>query len=310
MKKFLILFLFVLTSYTLLTAQEKIIKIWPGKIPGSIENPVVKEDTVKLENGQIRISKVVEPTITLFFPQKERAVGAAVVICPGGGYGRLAIDHEGFFVAKWLNELGIVGVVLKYRLPNDAIMINKSVGPLQDVQEAIRIVRRNSKDWNINPNKIGVMGSSAGGHLASTVSTHFNEKIYDSDSTNARPDFAILLYPVISMNKEITHSGSRTNLLGENPDERLVEHFSNELQVRSDTPPTFLVHAADDKTVPVQNSINYFSSLKKYSVLSELHIFEKGGHGFGLAKNRDTESQWPQMCEQWLKLHGIINTKN
>ena len=302
--KFFLLIVFAFT--TLSSAQTKVLKVWPDKIPGAIENPAIKEDTVKLENGQIRISKVVSPTITLFFPSKETVNGAAVVICPGGGYGRLAIDHEGDFIAKWFNEIGVTGIVLKYRLPSDAIMKDKNIGPLQDVQEAIRIVRRNSKDWNIGPDKIGIIGFSAGGHLASTASTHFNEKVYDSDGTSARPDFAILLYPVISMNKEITHSGSRTNLLGENPSEELTRRFSNELQVTADTPPTFLVHAEDDKTVPVLNSINYFVSLKKNNIPAELHIYEKGGHGFGLAKNRDTESQWPAACEQWLKMRGII----
>ena len=308
MKRISVLLILFIVSFT--WAQEKNLNIWQGKIPGAIENADVKEDTVKLDNGQIRISKVVNPTLTFFSPPIEKATGVAVILCPGGGYARLAIDHEGSGVAKWLNELGIAGIVLKYRLPSDAIMTNKSIGPLQDVQEAIRIVRRNSKQWNLNPNKIGVMGSSAGGHLASTASTHFNKKVYESDSISARPDFAILLYPVISMNNDITHSGSRKNLLGENPGEQLVEHFSNELQVTSETPPTFLVHAADDKTVPVQNSINYFTALKKYSIPSELHIFEKGGHGFGLAINKDTESQWPQMCERWLILRGLIPKKN
>jgi acetyl esterase/lipase len=306
MKKILVLSAITLILVSLSFAQTKVLKVWPDKIPGAIENSSVKEDTLKLENGQIRISKVINPTITLFFPPKEKANGAAVVICPGGGYARLSIDHEGDNIAQWFNELGITGIVLKYRLPSDAIMQNKNVGPLQDVQEAIRIVRRNSKEWNLDENKIGVIGFSAGGHLASTASTHFNEKVYEYDGTSGRPDFSILLYPVITMNKEITHGGSRTNLLGENPDEKLVEHFSNELQVTSETPPTFIAHAADDKTVPIQNSINYFLSLKKNNVPSELHIYEKGGHGFGLAKNRDTESQWPEACKQWLLLRGIL----
>ena len=300
----LIVFVFVLSSPSF--SQTKVLKVWPDKIPGAIENPSVKEDTTRLDNGQIRISKVVNPTITVFFPPKEKANGAAVVICPGGGYTRLSIDHEGDFIAKWLNEFGITGIVLKYRLPNDLIMSNKNIGPLQDVQEAIRIARRNSKEWNLDPSRIGIIGFSAGGHLASTASTHFNEKVYDNDGTSARPDFAILLYPVITLNKEITHGGSRNNLLGENPDEKLVERFSNDLQVTSDTPPTFIVHSEDDKTVPVQNSISYYSALKKNSVPGELHIYEKGGHGYGLAKNRDTESQWPAACVQWLILRGIL----
>ena len=304
MKRILFLLIFVFACY--LFAQQKVVKVWPDKIPGAIENSSIKEDTVRLENGQIRIKSVIDPTLTIYFPEKEKVNGAAVIICPGGGYARLSIDHEGLLIAKWFNELGITGVVLKYRLPSDLIMKNKNIGPLQDVQEAIRIVRRNAANWNLDITKIGIMGFSAGGHLASTSSTHFAEKVYDCDETSARPDFAILIYPVISMNKEITHSGSRTNLLGENPDTKLIDHFSNELQVTKDTPPTFLVHAADDKTVPVLNSINYFLALKKNEVPSELHIFQNGGHGFGLGKTDNTESQWPKMCEKWLIQQGVI----
>lgn len=302
MKKMYILFIaFLFFTHNAITAQFKILKVWPDKIPGAIESSSVKEDSLRLENGGLRISKVSDPTLKIYFPPKEKMNGAAVVICPGGGYARLAIDHEGDSIAVWLNKNGIAGIILKYRLPNDAIMKNKSVGPLQDVQEAVRIVRRNAKEWNLNPRKIGVIGFSAGGHLASTISTHFDEKVYESDTTSAQPDFSILIYPVISMSKQITHNGSRTNLLGENPDQQLIDYFSNELQVTKDTPPTFLVHAMDDKTVPVQNSINYFSALKRYDIPSELHIYEKGGHGFGLAKNRGTESQWPNACIEWLK---------
>ena len=187
-------------------------------------------------------------------------------------------------------------------------MENKSIGPLQDVQESIRLVRRHAKEWGIDPNKIGVIGFSAGGHLAATASTLYNDKVYDNDGTSARPDFSILVYGVISMEPEITHAGSHNNLLGENPDKKLVDHFSNELQVNENTPPAFLVHADDDKTVPVQNSINYFLALKKYNVPAELHIYERGGHGFGLAQNRigETESNWPEACKNWLIMRGLL----
>ncbi len=235
-----------------------------------------------------------EPTLSLYFPPEVKSNATAVIICPGGGYGRLAIPHEGSAVGAWLNANGIVAIVLKYRLPNSAIMKNKAIGPLQDIQEAVRIVRKNARQWQINPGKIGVMGFSAGGHLASTIATHFEDKIDEADTVSARPDFSILIYPVISMNPEITHKGSSINLLGETPGPELVASFSNELQVTANTPPAFMVHAADDKSVPVENSIAYLLALKKNSVPAELHIYEKGGHGFGMGNNRGTERIGPR----------------
>ena len=174
------------------------------------------------------------------------------------------------------------------------------------LRESIRIVRRNAKKWEIDPDKIGIIGFSAGGHVAASASTLYKDKVYDSDSTSARPDFSILVYAVISMKSNITHSGSKENLLGKNPDEKLVEYFSTELQVDKNTPPAFLICAEDDKTVPVENSIEYFLALKKYKIPSELHIYEKGGHGFGLAKNGGTESHWPDDCINWLKENGLL----
>ncbi len=185
-------------------------------------------------------------------------------------------------------------------------MKNKSIGPLQDAQESIRIIRRSANKYGIDPNKIGVMGFSAGGHLASTLSVHFDDVVYDSDTTNARPNFSILIYPVISMKNEITHAGSRKYLLGVNPDKKTIQYFSNELQVNERTPPAFLVCAEDDKSVPVENSINYFLALKKFNIPSELHIYENGGHGFGLAKNMGTVSNWTKACIDWLKEEQII----
>ncbi len=286
-------------------SQTKTISVWPNKIPGAIENSNVKENIILTETGAERIANVTNPTIAIYFPAKEKANGSAIIICPGGGYGRLAMPHEGNDVAAWLNELGIIGIVLKYRLPNDAIMENKMIAPLMDVQEAVRIVRRNSAEWNINPTKIGVMGFSAGGHLASTIATSYSTKVYESDSVSARPDFSILIYPVISMNLEITHKGSRKNLLGENPEQKYIDQFSSELNVTQNTPPVFIVHAADDASVPVQNSINYFLSLKKNNVSAELHIYQTGGHGFGFGKKGSTESNWPNACVSWMKVNGF-----
>lgn len=186
-------------------------------------------------------------------------------------------------------------------------MENKPVGPLQDAQEAIRIIRRNAGNWNINPEKVGVIGFSAGGHLASTLSTHYAEKVYEvNDNTGARPDFSLLIYPVVTFDTTFTHRGSRNNLIGLKPDEKLVRHFSNEQQVTRDTPPAFLVHSSDDKVVPVMNSIGYYKELQKNSIPSELHIFQKGGHGYGLSPKGGTESSWPELCIRWLKAMGLI----
>jgi acetyl esterase/lipase len=287
-------------------AQEKIIKVWPDKIPGAIENLSYKVETDSNESWSW-MKNVSDPTLDYYPAKKEKSNGTAVIVCPGGGYSVLAIGHEGSQIARWFNSIGISAFVLKYRLPNDLIMTDKTIGPLQDGQEAIRIVRRYAKEWNINPNKIGIIGFSAGGHFASSVSTHFNEKVYEySDSTSARPDFSILIYPVISMDSSITHMGSRENLLGKNPSPELVKKFSNELQVTKNTPPAFLVHALDDNAVPVENSINYVLALRKNSVAGELHIYEKGGHGFGLGRQNGTESSWPEACVKWLKANGFI----
>lgn len=289
-----------------LNAQVTTMKLWPGGIPGSISGSDYQEVST-VENGIItRWIKVTDPSLTVFLPPKEKATGTAVLICPGGGYGALAFNHEGNDIAKWLNDNGIAGIILKYRLPSDLIMKDKSIGPLQDAQEAMRTIRRNAVSWNINPSKIGVIGFSAGGHLASTLSTHFDEKVYDvKDNISARPDFSILMYPVITMDASFTHMGSRRNLIGENPSEEAVRHFSNELQITEKTPPAFLVHSADDKAVPIKNSMTYYEALSKLNIPSELHIFRKGGHGYGLAVNGETQSSWPQLCLRWMKASGF-----
>jgi acetyl esterase/lipase len=288
-------------------AQPVTIKLWPEGIPGSKADPSYMENITTNEGRIIRCEKVVNPDLTVFLPAPEKATGVAVLICPGGGYGVLAFDHEGNAIAKWLNENGIAGIILKYRLPSDQIMIDKSIGPLQDAQEAMRVIRRNAVAWKINPGKIGVIGFSAGGHLASTLSTHYAEKVYEvKDNTSARPDFSLLIYPVVSFDSAVTHMGSRNNLIGINPDEAMVKHFSNELQITPDTPPAFLVHSADDPAVPVMNSIGYFKGLQKNKIPVELHVFQKGGHGYGLAPNGGTESSWPDLCIKWIKQMGIF----
>ncbi len=285
--------------------QDVTVKLWPGVIPGAKENPNYREITQMNERNRPRISRVTDPELLVYFAPKEIATGAAVVICPGGGYGVLAIDHEGYDVAKWLNGMGIAGIILKYRLPSDDIMEDKSVGPLQDVQEAIRTVRRNAVAWNLNPAQIGVMGFSAGGHLAGTASTLYGERVYTPrDGVSARPDFSILIYGVLSMQDGITHQGSQRNLLGQSPSKELKDRFSNELRVNKATPPAFLVHSADDDAVPVANSLLYYQALTRAGVAGELHIYESGGHGYGLAPNGSSESLWPAACQAWLVKHG------
>lgn len=288
------------------SGQSAVIDIWHGKVPGAIINPSVKQ-LVDSGDNWIKMRHVINPTLDMYPAPAGKSNGTAVIICPGGAYWGLAISHEGSQVAAWFNSIGVTAFVLKYRLPDNLIMIDTKVAPMQDGQEAIRIVRRHAKEWNINPDKIGIMGFSAGGHLASTLSTHFLEKVYDvQDSTSARPDFSLLIYPVITMDSTLTHMGSRINLLGEKPSPDVVKHFSNELQVTAQTPPAFIVHSLDDNAVPVQNSINYALALKKYRIPCELHLYEAGGHGYGMGRTTDTESSWPEACKKWLKARGFL----
>lgn len=302
--KFTILISFILISGNLLS-QNKFISLWEGKVPGGIPNSGYKE-TVDSAYW-IKLRFITNPTIEMYPAPTENNTGTAVVVCPGGGYYGLSFINEGSQIAKWLNTLGITAFVLKYRLPDDAIMEKKMIGPMQDGQQAIRIVRRHAKEWGINPQKIGIIGFSAGGHLASTISTHFDEKVYEpGDSTSARPDFSLLIYPVISMDSTITHMGSRQCLLGNSPTPELVKHFSNELQITDKTPPAFMVHSIDDGTVPVQNSIRYALAMREHKIPCELHIYQQGGHGYGLAPWGGTHSTWPEACRKWLEVNGFL----
>jgi acetyl esterase/lipase len=286
-------------------SQNKEIPLW-DKIPGAIEAADYKQEPRLDDKGNITgIRKVTEPTLKVFLAANKNSKNAAVIICPGGAYALLSHDKEGDKVAEWFKSIGISAFVLKYRLPSDVIMKDKTVGPLQDAQEAIRTLRRRAQEWNLDPAKIGVIGFSAGGHLASTLSTHYNDKVYDSkDNISARPDFSILIYPVISMDDAITHKGSKENLLGKNASSEMVSNYSNEKQVTAETPKTFLVHATDDKAVPVENSINYYLALKQHQVPVEMHIYENGGHGFGLGV-QGTNKNWSKACEKWLISNGF-----
>jgi acetyl esterase/lipase len=228
------------------------------------------------------------------------------VVCPGGGYGALADDHEGRQVANWLNEHGVTAFVLKYRLAPRY----HQPAPLQDAQRALRTVRARATEWHVNPNRLGIWGFSAGGHLASTAGTHFDSGRSDAtdpvERVGCRPDFLILSYPVISMHKEVTHMGSRNNLLGPNPDSQLEHNYSNEEQVTKQTPPTFLFHTAADTAVKPENSTLFYLALCKQRIPAELHIYEKGPHGVGLAQRDAVLSTWPDRMEAWLRTHGLI----
>jgi acetyl esterase/lipase len=295
----------VLMTGIIVHAQDKKIPLWEGQIPGEIivnreENEVYKDNELQ------STSDVTVPTISIFTPTDVKANGTAVIIFPGGGYSHLSMNKEGKKVAKWLNSFGITAYLLKYRMPSDLTMRDKTIGPLQDAQEAVRMVRRNAKKWNLDSNKIGVIGFSAGGHLAATLSTNFSEITYESvDNTSPRPDFTILIYPVISMKNEIANKGSKEKLLGLNPSEELIKKFSSDLNVNSTTPNTFIAHATDDQSVPAENSINYYLALKNNKIQCELHLYEKGGHGFGLGV-LDTSKNWTQDCENWMKCNGYI----
>jgi len=295
----------VFFTFYFTNAQEEY-PLWEKRIPGQIKSDEVKEyATGGTAEEILRVHQVTEPTLKAYFPSKKLANGAAVLICPGGGYKILAIDHEGYQIAEWFNGLGISAFVLKYRLPDDRIMTDKSVGPLQDAQKALRTIRKNAKKWDINPNQIGVMGFSAGGHLAASLSTHYDAKIYEhEDEVSARPNFSILVYPVISFQENITHGGSRNNLLGKSSPQKDVDYFSNELQVDKNTPPALLIHSINDLAVPVENSFEYLKQLKAFSVPAEMHAFADGGHGYGLGRT-GTHSIWSKNAENWL--NSILN---
>jgi acetyl esterase/lipase len=249
---------------------------------------------------------VVNPTITAFLPDASKANGTAVIICPGGGYSYLVVNDEGSNVARELNTKGIAAFVLKYRLPNDATMQNKEIGPLQDAQRAIQLVRERAAEWHIDTAKVGIMGFSAGGHLASTLSTHYQKTVIDNPGhIKLRPDFSVLLYPVITFRDSILHKGSKKALIGENAADEKVREYSNELQVTADTPPAFIVHCSDDKVVPVANSVNYYTALQKNGVKAEMHIYQAGGHGFGL-NNSKTKDKWLDHLYNWMMLNHLL----
>ncbi|HEY1054339.1 MAG TPA: alpha/beta hydrolase [Emticicia sp.] len=299
MKK-LFLMLFAMTLMSNLYAQNETILLYTGTAPGSTGKQVPEDS--KTSDGITRVKDVTQPAL-IVYPAKKKTTDATVIICPGGGYGILAIDHEGYDIAKWFNERGMTAFVLKYRLPQEDLFDNDEIRPLQDAQQAIRLVRKNAAKYGISPEKVGIMGFSAGGHLASTASTHFTTQVGEitDPSVSVRPDFSLLIYPVITFNDRFTHFGSRDNLIGKNPSVEKIEWYSNDKQVTKDTPPTFLVSTTDDGVQP-ENSIAYFLACKKNKVPVEMHIYEKGGHGYGLKKKgRGPVETWAARMEDWLK---------
>lgn len=295
----------LLSIISLQMKAQTVIPLYPSAVPNSINNTAYQEVKSGAAND-IGYSKVTKPTLEIYLPPKEKASGAAVVICPGGGYAFVSYDHEGTEIAKAFNQLGVAAFVLKYRLPSDAIMKDKSIGPLQDAQMAIKTVREGAAKYHIDPNKVGIIGFSAGGSLAALTGSHYNDpKIANTNNTSLRPDFMVLLYPVISMTDSLTHKGSHDNLLGLTPTPAQVSYFSNELNVTSNTPPTMLVHAEDDGTVNVKNSLYYYQALLKNKVPAELIIYPKGGHGFGL-NNKATPDKWIDNCKNWMIGNGWI----
>jgi len=266
----ILLVMFVINN---LSAQQYTLPLWKGEIPNSQKSGDVEQ--YRENNGLMGYALVQNPDIKVFLPTKRNATGQALIICPGGGYQGLAYDWEGLDYAKYLNTIGVAGIVLKYRLPVSKSNVTPHKSPLMDIQRAIRMTRQNASKWNINPNKVGVMGSSAGGHLASTAGTHFdngNPNAKDSiDRLSSRPDFMVLMYPVITFSKPYTHLGSRNNLIGKEDNPELEKEFSNELQVTKDTPPAFIVHADDDAAVPVENSLLFYAAMRKNKITEQLN---------------------------------------
>lgn len=291
----------LLTTKTMMN-QEKTIPLWSGEIPY-----YQSSDEVEVrEHGDILwITKVQEPTLEIYLPSKRTATGKAMVICPGGGYEGLAYDWEGTDIAKWLNSKGIAAFVLKYRMPQAKSVTLSHKAPLLDAKRAIRIVRQHAEEWNIAKDQVGIIGFSAGGHLASTLGTHYaiEDELTEQkgeDTFSARPDFMVLVYPVITMNSAYTHQGSKNNLLGQPADQELTDFYSTELHVTKDTPPTFIVHSADDEAVPVMNSLLFYQALQKEAVYSEMHLYPKGGHGYALAVGQGHLATWGDRLVEWL----------
>ncbi|MCC4211229.1 alpha/beta hydrolase [Leeuwenhoekiella parthenopeia] len=286
--------------------QQKEFPIYEGSVPNSKENDF-KEIKGNWGGDHFYFGNVTKPTLTAFIPDSEIATGTAVIICPGGGYRVVAVDHEGYTVARAFQNIGVAAFVLKYRTPSEKTMHKPAIGPLQDVQRTFQILGEKAREWNIDTSRTGIMGFSAGGHLAASAATHYDKNyLEDSDEVILKPAFMILGYPVISFSEGLTHMGSRNNLLGENPSQDLIDSFSNELLVTPQTPVAFIFHSGNDKTVKVENSIKFYEALNKNGVNSQLLIYPEGGHGYGL-DNPSTPSKWFVECKNWMIANGWID---
>lgn len=291
---------------------QDVIDLWPNSVgPGSEKSPaelkITERSKVAYWPDRI-VTGITKPNLTAFVPDHPN--GTVVIAAPGGAYARIALDKEAAEMAHWLNPYGVTVLLMQYRLPAEGHANGKDV-PLQDAQRAVRVVRQNARQWGLDANKIGFLGASAAGHMAASLGTQFEKKVYEpvdsADSLSARPDFEILLYPVISMDDKLTHLESRTNLIGECPSESLIQAYSANLHVKPDTPPTFIVLAEDDPAVPPANGIVYHDALKKAGVPSELHLFDEGGHGFGIRDARQLPvSGWPNLAAKWLRGLGYV----
>jgi acetyl esterase/lipase len=265
--------------------------LWPAGAPGKLGDEAKDK-----------------PTLIIYLPDAEKATGCGIVVCPGGGYGGLAMDHEGHQIARWLNSFGVAALICDYRHRG------KGYGhpaPLQDAQRAVRTVRARAREFGVQPDRVGIMGFSAGGHLTSTALTHFDKGNAESadviEKVSCRPDFGLLCYPVIAFDQPFTHKGSQQNLLGKDASKELIESLSNEKQVTSETPPTFLFHTQEDTGVPPENSVVFYAAMLKHKVPGELHIYQKGPHGVGLAANIPGTSDWPNTFQRWLKMLGMLD---
>lgn len=292
-----IFFLLILKSFTSFSQKE--IPLYSGKIPNSKGT-----SNDKFNHDKSVYHRVTNPSLRIYLPQNDTAKKTAVIICAGGGYAGLNIKREGYDIAEAFNKSGVAAFVLKYRLPDNKTNNNKDIAPLQDVQQAIKMVRDSAAYWNLDPNKIGIMGFSAGGHLASSAGVHYSDVLIDNvTKTILRPDFMILVYPVISFGDVYGHIGSRDNLIGKKPNAASIKYFSNELYVNNQTPPAFITHPGDDKIVSVTNSIRFYEALNKNNVAADLHIYAKGGHGYG---NTPSFDEWFGRCLQWMRTAQFI----
>ncbi|WP_116002672.1 alpha/beta hydrolase [Consotaella salsifontis] len=293
-------------------ANKQVIELWPSVPPGteaSKATPTITERSKTLFQADRALTGIIAPSLTAIVP--EHPNGTAMIVAPGGAYARVVLDKEGQEIVDWLRPLGITVFLMTYRLPAEGHADGKDV-PLEDGQRAVRLIREHASEWNLDPQRIGFMGFSAAGHLGASLITGFDKKVYEpideTDKVSARPDFAILGYPVVSMDADVTHLESRTNLIGKDPSPALIEEYSPDKHVTGDTPKTFIVLADDDPAVPPENSIRLFSALRKAGVAAEMHVFMEGGHGFGIvrAAGLPAGEYWPALCTAWMQRIGIL----